>query len=108
MLGSDNAIYSDLNLGAVTPGDAFDGAGLCYLGPGGGGAPTYEPVPYATTQLLQAALQRRPAPRPPLGAREYHLLEQSRGSKGACSRGGSRPVQSSPPPRTLSHTYCVL
>uniref|UniRef100_A0A8C4ZCH9 Uncharacterized protein n=1 Tax=Gadus morhua TaxID=8049 RepID=A0A8C4ZCH9_GADMO len=107
MLGSDNAIYSDLNLGAVTPGDAFDGAGLCYLGPGGGGAPTYEPVPYATTQLLQAALQRRPAPRPPLGAREYHLLEQSRGSKGACSRGGSRPVQSSPPPRTLSHTYCV-
>uniref|UniRef100_A0A8C5A5K7 Roundabout guidance receptor 1 n=1 Tax=Gadus morhua TaxID=8049 RepID=A0A8C5A5K7_GADMO len=123
MLGSDNAIYSDLNLGAVTPGDAFDGAGLCYLGPGGGGAPTYEPVPYATTQLLQAALQRRPAPRPPLGAREYHLLEQSRGSKGAsalpaesrlliCERWAQvnlssviPPPSLPPPPQTLMPTH---
>ncbi|CAL8267236.1 unnamed protein product [Merluccius merluccius] len=95
-LGSDNAIYSDLNLcDVVNLGDAFDGAGLCYVGPGGG--PTYEPVPYATTQLIQSAIQRRPAPHPPPAPREmtapgqYNLLEHNRVNKDHFS-GGSEGI----------------
>ncbi|XP_031712862.1 roundabout homolog 1-like isoform X1 [Anarrhichthys ocellatus] len=59
-LGSETAIYSDVNLSnKLNEIKTFNNSNLCYASPGGDSAATYEPIPYATTQLIQASIKNK-------------------------------------------------
>lgn len=61
-LGPEMAIYSDVNLSnKLNEIKAFNNSNLCYASPGGDSAGTYEPIPYATTQLIQASIKSKAA-----------------------------------------------
>lgn len=61
-LGSETAIYSDVNLSnKLNEIKTFNNSSLCYASPGGDSAATYEPIPYATTQLIQASIKNKAA-----------------------------------------------
>ncbi|XP_031176136.1 roundabout homolog 1-like isoform X2 [Sander lucioperca] len=61
-LGSEMAIYSDVNLSnKLNEIKTFNNSNLCYASPGGDSAATYEPIPYATTQLIQASIKNKAA-----------------------------------------------
>ncbi|XP_029956397.1 roundabout homolog 1-like isoform X2 [Salarias fasciatus] len=61
-LGSETAIYSDVNLSnKLNEIKTFNNSNLCYASPGGDSAATYEPIPYATTQLIQASIKNKAA-----------------------------------------------
>ncbi|XP_027129691.1 roundabout homolog 1 isoform X2 [Larimichthys crocea] len=61
-LGSETAIYSDVNLSnKLNEIKTFTNSNLCYTSPGGDSAATYEPIPYATTQLIQASIKNKAA-----------------------------------------------
>uniref|UniRef100_A0A8C4EBS2 Roundabout homolog 1 n=1 Tax=Dicentrarchus labrax TaxID=13489 RepID=A0A8C4EBS2_DICLA len=61
-LGSETAIYSDVNLSnKLNEIKTFTNSNLCYASPGGDSAATYEPIPYATTQLIQASIKNKAA-----------------------------------------------
>ncbi|XP_034405887.1 roundabout homolog 1-like [Cyclopterus lumpus] len=58
--GSETAIYSDVNLSnKLNEIKTFNNSNLCYASPGGDSAATYEPIPYATTQLIQASIKNK-------------------------------------------------
>ncbi|XP_069366112.1 roundabout homolog 1-like isoform X3 [Paralichthys olivaceus] len=58
-LASDTAIYSDVNLSnKLNEIKTFNNSNLSYPSPGGDSA-TYEPIPYATTQLIQASIKNK-------------------------------------------------
>lgn len=60
-LAPDMAIYSDVNLSnKLNEITTFNNSNLCYVSPGGDSA-TYEPIPYATTQLIQANIKNKTA-----------------------------------------------
>lgn len=104
--GSEAAIYSDVNLSnKLNEMKMFPGSGLCYASPGD--SATYEPIPYATTQLIQANIKNKvtggaaaaepldlpcwkqppnlpPLPKEMAAQMQYNILEQN-GLKGeAC------------------------
>uniref|UniRef100_A0A3Q1BF05 Roundabout, axon guidance receptor, homolog 1 (Drosophila) n=1 Tax=Amphiprion ocellaris TaxID=80972 RepID=A0A3Q1BF05_AMPOC len=61
-LGSETAIYSDVNLSnKLNEIKTFNNSNLCYASPGGDSTATYEPIPYATTQLIQASIKNKAA-----------------------------------------------
>ncbi|XP_023265307.1 roundabout homolog 1-like, partial [Seriola lalandi dorsalis] len=61
-LTSEAAIYSDVNLSnKLNEIKTFNNSNLCYASPGGDSAATYEPIPYATTQLIQASIKNKAA-----------------------------------------------
>lgn len=61
-LGSETAIYSDVNLSnKLNEIKMFPNSNMCYASPGGDSAATYEPIPYATTQLIQANIKNKAA-----------------------------------------------
>ncbi|XP_047463471.1 roundabout homolog 1-like isoform X2 [Mugil cephalus] len=61
-LGSETAIYSDVNLSnKLNEIKTFNNSNLCYASPGGDPSATYEPIPYATTQLIQANIKNKAA-----------------------------------------------
>ncbi|XP_071316928.1 roundabout homolog 1-like isoform X1 [Trachinotus anak] len=61
-LVSETAIYSDVNLSnKLNEIKTFNNSNLCYASPGGDSAATYEPIPYATTQLIQASIKNKAA-----------------------------------------------
>ncbi|XP_076025155.1 roundabout homolog 1-like [Genypterus blacodes] len=61
LLGSETAIYSDVNLSnKLNEIKTFNNSNLCYGSPGGGSS-TYEPIPYATTQLIQSSIKNKAA-----------------------------------------------
>uniref|UniRef100_A0A7N6A6U8 Roundabout, axon guidance receptor, homolog 1 (Drosophila) n=1 Tax=Anabas testudineus TaxID=64144 RepID=A0A7N6A6U8_ANATE len=61
-LGPEMAIYSDVNLSnKLNEIKTFNNSNLCYASPGGDSAATYEPIPYATTQLIQANIKNKAA-----------------------------------------------
>ncbi|XP_034034679.1 roundabout homolog 1-like isoform X2 [Thalassophryne amazonica] len=56
---SETAIYSDVNLSnKLNEIKTFNNTSLCYATPGGA---TYEPIPYATTQLIQSNIKNKAA-----------------------------------------------
>lgn len=56
------AIYSDVNLSnKLNEIKTFNNSNLCYASPGADSADTYEPIPYATTQLIQANIKNKAA-----------------------------------------------
>ncbi|XP_068600469.1 roundabout homolog 1-like [Brachionichthys hirsutus] len=60
-LGSEAAIYSDVNLSnKLNEIKTFTNSNLSYASPGGDSTATYEPIPYATTQLIQASIKNKP------------------------------------------------
>ncbi|XP_029030349.2 roundabout homolog 1-like [Betta splendens] len=60
-LAPEMAIYSDVNLSnKLNDITMFNNTNLCYGSPGGDSA-TYEPIPYATTQLIQANIKNKAA-----------------------------------------------
>uniref|UniRef100_A0A3Q3W7V0 Roundabout, axon guidance receptor, homolog 1 (Drosophila) n=1 Tax=Mola mola TaxID=94237 RepID=A0A3Q3W7V0_MOLML len=60
--GSETAIYSDVNLSnKINEIKTFPNSTMCYASPGGDSAATYEPIPYATTQLIQANIKNKAA-----------------------------------------------
>ncbi|XP_054899633.1 roundabout homolog 1-like isoform X1 [Poeciliopsis prolifica] len=61
-LGSETPIYSDVNLSnKLTEIKTFNNSNFCYTSPGGDSSGTYEPIPYATTQLIQANIKNKAA-----------------------------------------------
>ncbi|XP_028322236.1 roundabout homolog 1-like isoform X2 [Gouania willdenowi] len=61
-LGSETAIYSDVNLSnKLNDVKSFTNSNLCYASPGGDSSATYEPIPYATTQLIQTNIKNKSA-----------------------------------------------
>uniref|UniRef100_A0A4W6F646 Roundabout, axon guidance receptor, homolog 1 (Drosophila) n=1 Tax=Lates calcarifer TaxID=8187 RepID=A0A4W6F646_LATCA len=61
-LASETAIYSDVNLSnKLNDIKTFNNSNLCYASPGGDSTGTYEPIPYATTQLIQASIKNKAA-----------------------------------------------
>lgn len=61
-LGSETAIYSDVNLSnKLNEIKMFTSTNMCYTSPGGDSSATYEPIPYATTQLIQANIKNKAA-----------------------------------------------
>ncbi|XP_033955444.1 roundabout homolog 1-like [Pseudochaenichthys georgianus] len=61
-LGPETAIYSDVNISnKLNDIKTFNNSSLCYASPGGDPAATYEPIPYATTQLIQASIKSKAA-----------------------------------------------
>ncbi|XP_040006242.1 roundabout homolog 1-like isoform X4 [Xiphias gladius] len=59
-LASETAIYSDVNLSnKLNEIKTFNNSNLCYASPGGDSAATYEPIPYATTQLIQVSIKNK-------------------------------------------------
>uniref|UniRef100_A0A8C6Q4R2 Roundabout guidance receptor 1 n=1 Tax=Nothobranchius furzeri TaxID=105023 RepID=A0A8C6Q4R2_NOTFU len=59
-LGSETPIYSDVNLSnQIGEIKTFNNSNFCYTGPGGDSSATYEPIPYATTQLIQANIKNK-------------------------------------------------
>ncbi|XP_030647958.1 roundabout homolog 1 [Chanos chanos] len=60
LLGSDSAVYSDVDLSnKLNEMKTFNSPSLCYMGPGGGPPTPYEPTPYATTQLIQSNIMSK-------------------------------------------------
>ncbi|KAM3869297.1 roundabout homolog 1-like [Diretmus argenteus] len=60
LLASETAIYSDVNLSnKLNDIKTFNNSNLCYVSQGGGPAATYEPIPYATTQLIQSNIKNK-------------------------------------------------
>ncbi|XP_061659684.1 roundabout homolog 1-like isoform X2 [Syngnathoides biaculeatus] len=58
--GSETAIYTDVNLGEkLNEIKKFNNSNLCYASPGGDSSDAYEPIPYATTQLIQASIKNK-------------------------------------------------
>lgn len=56
------AIYSDVNLSnKINEIKTFNNSNLRYASPGADSADTYEPIPYATTQLIQANIKNKAA-----------------------------------------------
>ncbi|XP_067350465.1 roundabout homolog 1-like isoform X1 [Channa argus] len=61
-LGPEMAIYSDVNLSnKLNEIKTFNNSSLCFTSPGADSAATYEPIPYATTQLIQANIKNKAA-----------------------------------------------
>ncbi|XP_041864909.1 roundabout homolog 1-like isoform X2 [Melanotaenia boesemani] len=59
-LASETPIYSDVNLSnKLGEIKTFNNSNLCYASPGGDSSATYEPIPYATTQLIQASIKNK-------------------------------------------------
>lgn len=59
---SETAIYSDVNLSnKLSEMKMFPNSSLCYTSPDGDSSATYEPIPYATTQLIQANIKNKAA-----------------------------------------------
>lgn len=59
-LGPEMPIYSDVNLAnKLNDIKAFSNSGLCFASPTG--SATYEPIPYATTQLIQSNIKNKAA-----------------------------------------------
>ncbi|XP_077596344.1 roundabout homolog 1-like isoform X1 [Stigmatopora nigra] len=59
-LCSETPIYTDVNLGdKLNDFQAFPNSNSCYASPGGDSCDPYEPIPYATTQLIQASIQNK-------------------------------------------------
>ncbi|XP_061607732.1 roundabout homolog 1-like isoform X2 [Phyllopteryx taeniolatus] len=57
---SETAIYTDVNLGEKLHDiKTFNNSNLCYASPGGDSSDAYEPIPYATTQLIQASIKNK-------------------------------------------------
>ena len=105
-LGPETAIYSDVNLSnKLNEIKTFNNSSLCYASPGGDPAATYEPIPYATTQLIQASIKSKAAaggalaepmdmhcwkqpPNPPpipkemMAQMQYNIIEQNLLNKG--------------------------
>ncbi|XP_068455834.1 roundabout homolog 1-like [Clinocottus analis] len=66
-LGSETPIYSDVNLSnKLNEIKTFNNSNLCYASPGGDSAATYEPIPYATTQIIQASIKNKAGPGGPI------------------------------------------
>ncbi|XP_031427685.1 roundabout homolog 1-like isoform X1 [Clupea harengus] len=62
LLGSDSAVYSDVDLSnKLNEMKTFNSPSLCYMGPAGSPPTPYEPTPYATTQLIQSSLMSKNA-----------------------------------------------
>uniref|UniRef100_A0A8C6WVZ9 Roundabout guidance receptor 1 n=1 Tax=Neogobius melanostomus TaxID=47308 RepID=A0A8C6WVZ9_9GOBI len=102
-LGSEMPIYSDVNLAnKLNDIKAFSNSSLCFASPTG--SATYEPIPYATTQLIQSNIKNKAAmggaigeavdipcwkpPNPPPIPKEiaaqmqYNIMEQNMFNKG--------------------------
>lgn len=61
-LGTETPIYSDVNLSnKLNEIKTFNNSSLCYASSGGDSGATYEPIPYATTQLIQASIKSKAA-----------------------------------------------
>ncbi|KAM9729212.1 roundabout homolog 1-like isoform 1-T1 [Menidia menidia] len=59
-LASETAIYSDVDLSnKLADIKTFNNSNLYYASPGGDPTATYEPIPYATTQLIQASIKSK-------------------------------------------------
>lgn len=59
---SETAIYSDVNLSnKLSEIKMFPNSSMCYTSPDGDSSATYEPIPYATTQLIQANIKNKAA-----------------------------------------------
>lgn len=59
---SETAIYSDVNLSnKLSEIKMFPNSNMCYTSPDGDSSATYEPIPYATTQLIQANIKNKAA-----------------------------------------------
>nr|XP_043898115.1 roundabout homolog 1-like isoform X2 [Solea senegalensis] len=59
-LAPEMAIYSDVNLSnKLNEIKTFNNANMGYVSPGGDSAAMYEPIPYATTQLIQASIKSK-------------------------------------------------
>ncbi|KAM4545430.1 roundabout homolog 1-like isoform 2-T2 [Odontesthes bonariensis] len=59
-LASETAIYSDVDLpNKLGEIKTFNNSNFGYASPGGDPAATYEPIPYATTQLIQASIKNK-------------------------------------------------
>lgn len=58
--GAETAIYSDVNLSnKLNDIKTFNNSSFCFVSPED--SETYEPIPYATTQLIQAGIQSKAA-----------------------------------------------
>uniref|UniRef100_A0A3P8VWF5 Roundabout guidance receptor 1 n=1 Tax=Cynoglossus semilaevis TaxID=244447 RepID=A0A3P8VWF5_CYNSE len=55
-----SAVYSDVNLSnKLNDIKIFNNANMCYASQGRDSADTYEPIPYATTQLIQVSIKNK-------------------------------------------------
>ncbi|XP_037125480.1 roundabout homolog 1-like isoform X1 [Syngnathus acus] len=62
-LGSETTFYTDVNLSnKLNEIKTFNNSNLCYASPGGDSSDGYEPIPYATTQLIQANIKNKTHP----------------------------------------------
>ena len=110
-LGSETAIYSDVNLSnKLNEIKTFTNSNLCYVSQGGDSAATYEPIPYATTQLIQANIKNKaasggaiaepldipswkqppslpPIPKEMAAQMQYNIIEQNMLNKGKTGSG---------------------
>nr|XP_057934538.1 roundabout homolog 1-like isoform X2 [Doryrhamphus excisus] len=89
--GSDAAIYTDVNLSDKL--SDIKTSNLCYTSPGGESSDAYEPIPYATTQLIQASIANKthgmdvpcwnqppnppPLPKEMAAQMQYNIMEQN-------------------------------
>ncbi|XP_057676375.1 roundabout homolog 1-like isoform X1 [Corythoichthys intestinalis] len=59
-LCSETPIYTDVNIGdKLHEIKTFSNSNLGYASPGGDSSDPYEPIPYATTQLIQASIKNK-------------------------------------------------
>ena len=99
-LASDTAIYCDVDLSnKLNEIKTFNNSSLSYTSPGEDSSATYEPIPYATTQLIQAGIKNKassggalaepldmacwkqpphppPIPKEMVAHMQYHVIEQ--------------------------------
>ncbi|XP_054610116.1 roundabout homolog 1-like isoform X2 [Dunckerocampus dactyliophorus] len=100
--GSEAAIYTDVNLSdKLSDIKMCNGSNVCYASPGGESSDAYEPIPYATTQLIQASITNKthaldamdvpcwnqppnppPLPKEMAAQMQYNIMEQNQLSKG--------------------------
>uniref|UniRef100_A0A3B4CUJ4 Roundabout, axon guidance receptor, homolog 1 (Drosophila) n=1 Tax=Pygocentrus nattereri TaxID=42514 RepID=A0A3B4CUJ4_PYGNA len=97
LMGSDSAVYSDVDLSnKLNEMKTFNS---CYMGPGGSPPTPYEPTPYATTQLIQSNIMNKNSgagpgdfndkrwkpqqPKPPemTSQLQFNIMEQNRLNK---------------------------
>ncbi|XP_034462827.1 roundabout homolog 1-like isoform X3 [Hippoglossus hippoglossus] len=100
-LASDTAIYCDVDLSnKLNEIKTFNNSSLSYTSPGEDSSATYEPIPYATTQLIQASIKNKassggaiaepldmacwkqppnppPIPKEMVAHMQYHVIEQN-------------------------------
>uniref|UniRef100_A0A8C6UIX7 Roundabout guidance receptor 1 n=1 Tax=Neogobius melanostomus TaxID=47308 RepID=A0A8C6UIX7_9GOBI len=123
-LGSEMPIYSDVNLAnKLNDIKAFSNSSLCFASPTG--SATYEPIPYATTQLIQSNIKNKAAmggaigeavdipcwkpPNPPPIPKEiaaqmqYNIMEQNMFNKGE-DRGEMIHPKTIPYNQSLDHS----